>query len=1567
MGEGTNPDETQRSFECSNWSALACEAKDCLRSSHGSTLQTEIDIEDLQFANLVDTKLACVVFGSNNEVCCQSAAFSALTGYDEAKLCSKVAWLESDREWLELAVNGTQRQNIEKLHESIFAAGITRKSQAVNIMIGCKRNGDPFWNLRHVFPIDCEGARYVVHVLVPLEVAIPGLLWPRSGEATELVIGPQMLETMLGKMHAIANEWVPGTDVPGNLTKTMLGACQALESTLADALEGDHFVPALGGTAVSNFENNVQWAQIYSSVESELKAVWAACDQQAYMTDATGRSVTVACAISDPTEPDCPLVYVSPGFETLTGYPHSFAHGRNCRFLQPNDKSRNLAFNGPELTRMREFCTQKRSGQIFNLLLNESRSGEPFWNLLYMKHLNFGKKRHYILGLQTNIELQKEMLDKMVPQEWTMEGIFLLQKLREILQVHEDGFSPSERSFVNLANEITGTWMMNFGQKLDSSWEGDLYCPMVGNGAVQEFAGKWPELADSCLKSILELNKIQVEVRRNGKTEMQVKDSRITDPDQVVCAVADPNSLDCPLVFISESFTEMTGYDKSFALGRNCRFLQPKCQDMNSALNGFECGRMKDFCVARHQVGDTILNLLLNERRTGERFWNLLHMTHVEGNGRRYILAVQTILDIPMPLLLKKAKLDHHLDADKVLNFANQLGSFLNKLRAYLQESLNAVSDVGKSAAYVFDRVMAFLKESCDDYAGDHYVPRLGRPDVDFFENSVTWAGLCHVLTGKNCPGLRDVPGIAFSVADLDGRDCPLVYVSDNFEEVTSYKQSYALGRNCRFLRTKNEQRDDLLNADELERLESFVSEGIDDAGDAQIFTLLLNEDRECHPAWCVNVSQCIAVAAGRRYLITVHTKISMQHKPEVNRRLVEILTFDDEARQERRRLRKCISIRQHSSPLNWELFPEIGTDWDAKGTLHQHYQRVHEMVESWARAFPKSMELPGTPSLGGKTLPFAALELGSDCVETEELIQQFATALSNGFRHIHLVFRNLSVKDEKLCDLEGRLFALRVAQIFAWLQKNMYLYIAENIVCSIRTPPYLLNGFSELRTALKSHRQSIAYWLLDLSGVSDNALSKSTTKVLQCWQTMSDAKVAGDVGEIGLFGGNDKIIESVRSAPGTQQMTIFATDMYPGKQFDHVLARCIQTLSSSGVKLLACNCFGGQHNKLLEQPTVVEAAKASQIDPAIMILRCLQAQGWMVLCPSTLQLQKDIFDRPEVKWNKQDLGLGGRAKDSLQVEPLPSIPKFTREFTRQFSMPSGITLEKLWSALGWAGVVLNDDDAGAASPSNRNSKGKKGADRERINRRHRTMILDHTKFLPDTGAEAAAGDGLDQAPRSTTLPSLSTRSGSARPDSAESLRVQSAASMYSAQDSDDDGSPSEWRLSNKMRVLFPDESRRASDPTSRSPSNSGWNASAPQTPRSGNRASSNTHRDLAPLGKGALLGQRRQGGRSKTLGPNRLGSWGMQPEKFSKPETEEAEAASESPKSAAGVLVQRAKQTLRSASRAASRVQQAKQDDASPAAEAVPTATKFTPASPSKDAPKPQRQFRRSCTTKMA
>jgi PAS domain S-box-containing protein len=82
----------------------------------------------------------------------------------------------------------------------------------------------------------------------------------------------------------------------------------------------------------------------------------------------------LAMAISDPTLPDNPIIYVNAAFESLTGYTSAEIVGRNCRFLQgPNT-------NPDDITRLRTAIAERQ--RITLDLLNYHRDGSPFWNRL---------------------------------------------------------------------------------------------------------------------------------------------------------------------------------------------------------------------------------------------------------------------------------------------------------------------------------------------------------------------------------------------------------------------------------------------------------------------------------------------------------------------------------------------------------------------------------------------------------------------------------------------------------------------------------------------------------------------------------------------------------------------------------------------------------------------------------------------------------------------------------------------------------------------------------------------------------------------------------------------------------------------------------------------------------------------------------------------------------------------------------------------------------------------------------------------------------------------------------
>ena len=84
----------------------------------------------------------------------------------------------------------------------------------------------------------------------------------------------------------------------------------------------------------------------------------------AKILDASINGITLA----DPDQNDIPLVYVNKAFEVMTGYSFDETVGKNCRFLQGNDK------NQPEINMLRKALKEKSSVNV--TLRNYKKNGE---------------------------------------------------------------------------------------------------------------------------------------------------------------------------------------------------------------------------------------------------------------------------------------------------------------------------------------------------------------------------------------------------------------------------------------------------------------------------------------------------------------------------------------------------------------------------------------------------------------------------------------------------------------------------------------------------------------------------------------------------------------------------------------------------------------------------------------------------------------------------------------------------------------------------------------------------------------------------------------------------------------------------------------------------------------------------------------------------------------------------------------------------------------------------------------------------------------------------------------
>lgn len=97
----------------------------------------------------------------------------------------------------------------------------------------------------------------------------------------------------------------------------------------------------------------------------------------------------------------------------------------------------------------------------------------------------------------------------------------------------------------------------------------------------------------------------------SAREELDVKD-RAMDEAPIGITLSDPSRDDNPMIYINEAFEDLTGYDATEVIGRNCRFLQGADTDPAAP----------DAMRRAIDAGETVNVELVNYRKDGEPFWN---------------------------------------------------------------------------------------------------------------------------------------------------------------------------------------------------------------------------------------------------------------------------------------------------------------------------------------------------------------------------------------------------------------------------------------------------------------------------------------------------------------------------------------------------------------------------------------------------------------------------------------------------------------------------------------------------------------------------------------------------------------------------------------------------------------------------------------------------------------------------------------------------------------------------------------------------------------------------------
>ncbi|KAL7083885.1 hypothetical protein ACP275_14G189400 [Erythranthe tilingii] len=372
--------------------------------------------------------------------------------------------------------------------------------------------------------------------------------------------------------------------------------------------------------------------------------------------------------VSDATKPDCPIMYASSGFFTMTGYSSKEIIGRNCRFLQGPDTDQK------EVDKIR---TAAKTGTSYcGRLLNYKKDGTPFWNLLTITPIKDDKgKTIKFIGMQVEVSKytegvnEKELRPNGLPTSLirydARQKEEALDSVVEVVQTLKDPKS-------HMRSKSQDYEKLNLDYMLPAqAAQGIKGTPVrklseVGNRSNLSRSGSRSEANNKSRKSTrvslmglkgkgsnnagISENEEAIDpqiimTNDDGRTNSWERAERERDIRQGIdlattlerieknFVITDPRLPDNPIIFASDSFLELTEFTREEILGRNCRFLQGPETDQGTV------SKIRDAIKEQREI--TVQ--LINYTKSGKKFWNLFHLQPMrdQKGELQYFIGVQ--------------------------------------------------------------------------------------------------------------------------------------------------------------------------------------------------------------------------------------------------------------------------------------------------------------------------------------------------------------------------------------------------------------------------------------------------------------------------------------------------------------------------------------------------------------------------------------------------------------------------------------------------------------------------------------------------------------------------------------------------------------------------------------------------------------------------------------------------------------------------------------------------------------------------------------------------------------
>ncbi|KAH1097676.1 hypothetical protein J1N35_014597 [Gossypium stocksii] len=317
--------------------------------------------------------------------------------------------------------------------------------------------------------------------------------------------------------------------------------------------------------------------------------------------------------ITDPSISGHPIVFASRGFLKMSGYSLEEVIGQNGKIFQGPKTNRRT------LMEISEAIRQEKDVQVN--LVNYRKDGTPFWMLFHMSPV-FGKEDGRVIHF---VAVQVPITRK--------------PRRNGGVSLNEDGSGFNEIMFGSCRKEVDTNPVLEVGRvlSLDSATN---VLEIEETCEASDFEKRMAANAFNCILSVL--------TNYSESTGRLVCGTRCSVPG--VCYISsslnislgrikqsfvliDPHLPGMPIVYASDAFLKLTGYDRHEILGLNFAVLNGADTDTSTLHQIKESIQTEQACTVR----------ILSYRKDKSSFWNCLHLSPVRNASGKvaYFVGVQ--------------------------------------------------------------------------------------------------------------------------------------------------------------------------------------------------------------------------------------------------------------------------------------------------------------------------------------------------------------------------------------------------------------------------------------------------------------------------------------------------------------------------------------------------------------------------------------------------------------------------------------------------------------------------------------------------------------------------------------------------------------------------------------------------------------------------------------------------------------------------------------------------------------------------------------------------------------